>query len=424
MGQKVLRYQAVFRRHPNFLKLWSGQSISSFGSAVTTLALPLTAVLALKAGPVQMGLLAAVGFLPHLALGLPAGVWVDRWPRRPILVVTDLGRAVLLGSIPLLALFGMLRMEYLYAVALVVGVCTLFFDVAATSYVPSLVGRNDLLEANSATALSSALAATAGPALAGGLVQLLTAPVAIAVDALSYVVSACSAMLILVPEVQSPPAEQRRHLWSEVAEGLRVLIEDPILRPIIGASAVGSFGGAMRQAVLVLYLVRSLGFSPTLLGIVFAASGVASVLGALLAGPARDRFGPGPPIVGGTLLWCLGNALIPLAGGPLAVVVLLVLTAQVLGGVGTPVYSINQITVRQAIVPYRLLGRINASRRFLVFGVIPLGALLGGALGQTYGLRPALIVGVAWQALSVLWLLLSPVRLLREMPALAGTATA
>lgn len=412
----------MLRRHPDFFRLWSGQSVSSFGSAITTLALPLTAVLALKAGPVQMGLLAAMGFLPHLALGLPAGVWVDRWPRRPILVVTDLGRAALLGSIPLLALFGALRMEYLYAAALLVGVCTLFFDVAATSYVPSLVDRNDLLEANSASALSSALAGTAGPALAGGLVQLLTASVAIAVDALSYVVSACCAVLIRAPEAPAP-RQQRRRLWSEVAEGLRVLVQDPILRPIIGASAVGSFGGAMRQAVLVLYLVRGLGFSPTLLGLVFAASGVASVLGALLAGPARDRFGPGPPIVGGTLLWCAGNALIPLAGGPLALVVPLVLAAQVLSGVGTPVYSINQITVRQAIVPYRLLGRVNASRRFLVFGVIPLGALLGGALGQAFGLRQALIIGVAWQALSVLWLLLSPVRMLRVLPApLAGTS--
>lgn len=418
------RYRTVLRRHPDFLKLWSGQSVSSFGSAITTLALPLTAVLALKAGPVQMGLLAAMGFLPHLALGLPAGVWVDRWPRRPILIVTDLGRAILLGSIPPLALLGALRMEYLYAVALLVGIGTLFFDVAATSYVPSLVDRDDLLEANSASALSSALAGTAGPALAGGLVQLLTAPVAIAIDAASYVASACCAVLIRSTEAQAP-MEQRRRLWSEVAEGLRVLVRDPILRPIIGASTVGSFGGAMRQAVLVLYLVRGLGFSPTLLGLVFAASGAASVLGALLAGPARDRLGSGPSIVGGTLLWCAGNALIPLAGGPLVVVVPLVLAAQVVSGVGTPVYSINQITVRQAIVPYRLLGRVNASRRFLVFGVIPLAALLGGALGQAFGLRQALIIGVAWQALSALWLLFSPVRLLRELPTpLASTSPA
>jgi MFS family permease len=416
------RYLTVLRRHPDFLRLWSGQSVSSFGSAITTLALPLTAVLALKAGPVQMGLLAALGFLPHLALGLPAGVWVDRWQRRPVLVATDLGRAVLLGSIPVLALLGALRMEYLYVVALLVGVCTLFFDVAATSYLPSLVDRDDLLDANSASALSSALAATAGPALAGGLVQLLTAPLAIAVDALSYVASARCVILIQAPEAQTP-RQQRRRLWSEVAEGLRVLAEDPILRPIIGASAVGSFGGAMRQAVLVLYLVRGFGLTPTLLGLIFAAGGMASVLGGLLAGPARDRFGPGPAIVGGTLLWCAGNALIPLAGGSRLLVMALALAGQVMSGVGTPVYSINQITVRQATVPYRLLGRVNASRRFLVFGVIPLGALLGGALGQAVGLRSALVVGVVWQALSLLWLLLSPVRTLRQTP-LAGPAAA
>ena len=413
------RYRSVLRLHPDFLKLWSGQSISSFGSAVTTLALPLTAVLVLQASPVQMGILAAVGFLPHLALGLPAGVWVDRWPRRPILIVTDLGRAVLLASVPVLALLGALRMDYLYAVTVLIGVCTLFFDVAATSYLPSLVSRDDLLEANSASALSSALASTAGPAIAGGLVQLFTAPVAIAVDAASYVVSALCSSLIRTRETPAPAAQRR--LWSEVGEGLRVLIDDPILRPIIGASTVGSFGGAMRQAVLVLYLVRDLGLAPTLLGLVFAAGGVASVLGALLAGPVRDRIGPGPAIVGGTLLWCAGNALLPLARGPLAVVMALAIAAQVMSGIGTPVYSINQITVRQAIVPSRLLGRVNASRRFLVFGVIPLGALLGGALGQALGLRSVLVVGVAWQALSVLWLLLSPVRTLRQTP-LVGPA--
>lgn len=418
------RYVAVLRRHPDFLKLWSGQSISSFGSAITTLALPLTAVLVLQATPVQMGLLAAVGFLPHLALGLPAGVWVDRWPRRPILIVTDLGRAALLGSVPLLALLGALRMDYLYAAAVLVGVCTLFFDVAATSYLPSLVSRDDLLEANSTSALSSALAGTIGPALAGGLVQLLTAPVAIAADAVSYVVSALCSGLIQAAETPAPPA-QRRRLWSEIGEGLRVLIDDPILRPIIGASTVGSFGGAMRQAVFVLFLVRGLGLPPALLGLVYAVGGVAAMLGAVLAGPTRDRFGPGQAIVGGTLLWCAGNALIPLARGSLVVALPLVLAAQVISGIGTPVYSINQITVRQATVPYRLLGRVNACRRFLVFGVIPLGALLGGALGQALGLRTALVVGVAWQALSALWLLLSPVRTLRETPApAAGVAPA
>jgi MFS family permease len=418
------RYWAVLRRQPEFCKLWSGQTISSFGSAVTSLALPLTAVLVLKATPFQMGILAALGFVPHLALGLPAGVWVDRWPRRPVLIATDLARALLLGSIPALALLGALRMEVLYAVALLAGVCTLFFDVAATSYLPALVGRDDLLEANSASALSGSLATTAGPALAGGLVQLLTAPVAIVVDACSFLVSALCSGLIRAPEPAAPPSE-RRTLLADIGEGLRALVADPILRPIIGSSTVGSFGGAMQQALLVLYLTRGLGLSPTLLGIVFAASGVASVLGALLAGPARDRVGPGPAIVGGVLLWCIGNLLVPLARGPLAVALPLLLAARLISGVGTPVYSINQITVRQAMVPYRLLGRVNASRRFLVFGVIPLGSLVGGALGQAVGLRPALFLGVAWQALSLIWLLLSPVRSLRATPAgLAGAPAA
>lgn len=420
----VGRPWGVLHRHPEFGKLWTGQTISAFGSAVTGLALPLTAVVMLKASPLQMGVLAALGFVPHLALGLPAGVWVDRWPRRPVLIVTDVARALLLGSIPALALLGALSMEALYVVAVLTGVCTLFFDVAATSYTPALVGREDLLAGNSASALSSSLATTAGPALAGGLVQVLTAPVAIVVDACSFVVSAVCTCLIRSPELAAGPSE-RRSLLADIGEGLRALVADPILRPIIGSSTVGSFGGALQQALLVLYLTRALGLPPTLLGAVFAASGVASVLGALLAEPARDRLGPGPAIVGGVLLWCVGNLLVPLAHGPMLAVLALLLAGRLISGLGIPVYSINQITVRQAMVPYRLLGRVNASRRFLVFGVIPLGSLAGGALGQSLGLRQALFVGVAWQVLSLLWLVFSPVRSLRTTPTgLAGAPAA
>jgi MFS family permease len=408
------RQWAVLKQHPEFFKLWTGQTISSFGSAITTLALPLTAVVMLKATPAQMGILGAAGFLPHLLLGLVAGVWVDRLPRRPILILTDLGQALLLGSIPLLALLGALRMEVLYVVAFLTGVLALFFDVAATSYVPSLVGRADLLKANSASALSHSVSSMAGPALAGQLVQLLTAPVTIALDALSFVLSALFTSRIRAAEPAPPPRQERRGMRMELGEGLRLMVGDRILRTMIGTASLGSLGGAIQDAILVLYLVRALGLTPTLLGVVFAAQGTAAILGTLFIGPLRTRLGPGPSLIVGTATWTLAMLLLPLVSGPLVVAVPLLLAAQVLKGIGALVVRVNQLTVRQELVPDHLLGRVNASRRVVVFGIIPLGSLLGGLLGQTVGLRVTLVIGALVMVLSLLWLVGSPVRTLHE----------
>ncbi len=408
---------AVLRRHPEFLKLWTGQTISNFGSAITTLALPLTAVVVLKATPVQMGVLGALAFLPHLVLGLPAGVWVDRWPRRPILILADIGQALLLGSIPVLALLGVLRVEVLYVVAFLTGVLALFADVAATSYVPSLVGRGDLMQANSVSALSHSVSSMAGPALAGGLVQLLSAPIVIALDALSFLLSALFVGIIRAAE-PAARRQERRGFRVELSEGLRLVVGDPILRTMIGTASLGAFAGAMQQAVLVLFLVRELGLPPLWLGVIFSAHGIAAILGALFVGPLTERLGPGPALVAGQLGWTIAAILLPVAGGPIVVAVPVLLAAQVLSGLGSLVVRVNQLTVRQALVPDHLLGRTNASRRVLVFGVIPLGSLLGGLLGQTVGLRGALVIGGLGMVLAVVWLARSPVRLLREAPVL------
>jgi MFS family permease len=410
----------VLSQHPEFFKLWLGQTISTFGSAITRLALPLTAVVLLKATPAQMGVLGAVGFVPHLLLGFVVGVWVDRLPRRPLLILADLGQGLLLGSIPLLAVLGALQMEALYIVAFLTGVLALFFDVAATSYVPALVGRADLLQANSADALSQSVASVAGPALAGQLVQLLTAPIAIALDALSFVLSALFSSRIRTVEPAPPPRRERQGMRAEIGEGLRQTVGDPILRTMVGTASLGSLGGAMQDAILVLYLVRVLGLPPTVLGVVFAAQGIAALLGTVFVGPIRARLGPGPSLIAGTTVWTLAMLLLPLVNQSLVVAVPLLLAAQVLKGIGSLIVRVNQLTVRQELVPDYLLGRVNASRRVLVFGVIPLGSLLGGLLGQTIGLRTTLVIGACIMVLSLLWLARSPVRTFHQ----AGTPQA
>jgi MFS family permease len=363
-----------------------------------------------------MGILGAVAFLPHLVLGFPAGVWVDRWPRRPILILTDLGQALLLGSIPLLAWLGLLRIEALYIVAFLTGVLALFADVAATSYVPSLVGRADLMQANSASALSQSVTTMAGPALAGGLVQLLSAPIVIALDALSFVVSALFASRIRSAEPLAALRRKRQGFRKEVEEGLRLLAGDPILRAMIGTASLGALAGATQQAVLILFLVRELGLTPFWLGVIFTAKGSAAILGALVVGWLTERLGPGRALVAGQLGWAIAALILPIAGGPFMVAILLLLAAQALSGVGSLIVRVNQLTVRQALVPDHLLGRVNASRRVLVFGVIPFGSLFGGLLGQTVGLRGALVIGGIGMLLAVIWLARSPVPMLQDAP--------
>jgi MFS family permease len=414
----VRRYSTVLRNHPEFFKLWIGQSISNFGSAITTLALPLIAVVLLKATPLQMGVLGALAFLPHLLFGLPAGVWVDRWPRRPIMILADFGQALLLGSIPALALLGALRIEILYLVAFLKGILALLADVAATSYVPSLIGRTDLMQANSVSALSQSTASMVGPVLAGSLLQLFSAPLVIALDSVSFLLSAFCARLIQSDEPVAVQDRGKRRFRIEMAEGLRFVMADPTLRALIGPASVGALAGAIQQTVLILFLVREIGLTPSWLGVIFSTNGIAAILGALLVGRLTERLGSGSALMVGQLIWAIAALLLPFVGGPLLVAVPVLLTSQALSGIGALVVRVNQLTVRQALVPNRFLGRMNAIRRFLVFGVIPLGSLLGGLFGQTVGLRGALLIGGLGMALAFVWLARSPVRMLYESESL------
>jgi len=405
-------------RHSEFVKLWIGQTISQFGTQVSQLAIPLTAALVLEATPAQMGLLSALEFLPFLVLSLFAGVWVDRTRRRPILIVSDVGRAVLLGSIPLAAVLGALRIEQLYVVGLLMGVLTVFFDVAYQSYLPVLVSREHLVEGNSKLEVSRSVAQIAGPGLAGVLVQLITAPAAVFVDALSYVASVIS--LLLIHTVEPAPVRHSgssASMWAELREGLGVVVFNPLLRSIAACTGHSNLFGNAVQAVFVLYVTRELGLEPFLIGLIFAASGPGALIGAVIAGDVARRFGLGATIVGSIFVGALANLLIPLAAGPTWLVTTMLMVNAFVAGLCNPVYNINQVSLRQAITPDHLQGRMNASMRFIVWGTIPVGALLGGTLGQVFGLWPTIMVMVLCELAAPLWVVFSPVRELRTQPA-------
>jgi MFS family permease len=403
-------------RHPDFLKLWVGETISLLGSQVTLLAIPLTAAMTLKATPLQMGTLGTVQYIPWLLVGLFAGVWVDRMRRRPVMVITDLGRAALLGLIPLAAVAGILRMEHLYFVGFLVGILNVFFEVAYTAYLPVLVQRERLVEGNSKLQASASVAEIGGPGLAGGLVQLVTAPIAIAVDSLSFLVSALSLTWIGTPEPRPTPTDDSRNIMSEIRDGLRLVFANPILRAFALASVTTNFFVDVHLAVFVLYVTRELGISPVILGSIYAIGSIGGLLGSLFAERLVKRLGLGRVIIGAQILVTLAVLVIPISGRQFWIALPLIVTAEALWGFGAVVYVVNTVSLRQVITPDRYQGRVTASLRFVTWGIAPLGFLFGGVLGDFIGLHSTLLVAVVGPLLSVVWLVLSPVPRLREPP--------
>ena len=406
-------------RHRDFRRLWAGETVSLFGSEVTELALPLVAVLVLEADAGQMGLLAAARFAPFLLVTLPAGAWVDRRRRRPVLIGSNLGRALLVGLVPLLSGLGLLRMGYLYAIAFAVGTLTVLFDVAYQSYLPSLVDREQLVEGNSKLQASASAARVGGPGLGGLLVQLVGAPRALLLDATSYVISAASLLAIRNQE-PDPPADRdggsRAGLRREITEGLAVTYRNPVLRSMAGLAATYNlFEGAV-LALLVLYATRELGLAAGLIGLVVSAGSLGALTGAALTGRLERRLGVGPTLILAVVVECAALLLVPLAAGSPAVATGLLGLGFLGNGFGVGLSSVLAVSLRQVVTPDRLLGRMNASYRFLTYGAIPLGALLGGALGELLGLRAAVAVGAAGSLLTVPWALLPPLSQLRHMP--------
>ena len=406
-------------RHADFLKLWTAETISQFGTQVSLLAIPLVAVTLLQASPFEVAMLGTIEFLPFILFSLPAGAWVDRLRRRPILIAGDIGRALMLASIPVAYAFDVLTIWQLYVVGFVAGTLTVFFDVAYMSYLPSLVDRDQLMEGNSKMEVTRTLAQTAGPALSGGLIGVLTAPIAILVDSISYGVSAIFVFLIRRKEPTpdrhvDEHGQAREGLRKEVAIGLRYVFGNEYLRGIAAATGTSNLFSNIAFATFIVYAVRELHLSPAEIGIIFGVGNVGALLGAISGNRWSQRFGLGHTIVGSMALSAPGILLVALA--PAQAPIPFLVAAIGLTGFSSVVYNISQVSFRQAITPPTMQGRMNATMRFIVWGTIPVGSILGGIIATALGLHTAIWIGGIGSFLAVIPLLISPVHTLKTMP--------
>ena len=407
-------------RSPDFLRLWSGRTASVVGNEITGVALPLTAVLLLEASPLQMGLLRAVGLAPQLLFGLLAGVWVDRLARRPLLIGADLGRAALVALVPLLGAAALLRMEVLYAVAFALGTLTVLYVIALQSFLPWLARGPQLVEANAKLQVSGAVARVAGPGLGGVLVQAVGAPLAMLLDAASFVVSAACTGAITAREAPPPRREAGARVLGEAGEGLRLLFGSRLLWATTAAAATLNLFFNMQQAVLLLALVRDAALTPAVVGLALGVGSVGGLLGAVLAG-RPPPFGFGPTLLVAFVANGFSGLLVSLSGVGGGWAVPLLVAGQALNGVSFPVYFVALMSLRQALTPDRLQGRATASFTTVAWGVLPIGSLAGGVLGDAFGLRPVLLASGVGMAAAPLWLLLSPVAHLRGLPQTSGS---
>lgn len=421
---KHLRPSGLWRDR-SFLNIWIGQTISQIGSQVSFLALPLLAVVVLKAAPVEMGLLTATGAIPSLLFGPHAGAMIDRRARLPLMIASDIARALLLGLIPLLWSMGLLTMGMLYPIAFLMGAMELIFDVAYQALVPALVRRDRLVDANSKLELGRTVAEITGPGFAGWLVGAVTAPLAIAADALSFALSALFLWRIRREEPERPAGAKPESVRREAIAGVRLAFGDARLRALIGSRAALNFFNAMLEAVFVLYVVRSLGISAALLGIAFSIGSAGFLVGALLPHRLARRIGIGRTLACGIAVAALSDLLIPLVRGRLPLVIGTLIVAECCFGLGLTLFNVSQASLRQALVPDAFLGRIGATARMMNAALVPVGALLGGVSGQAFGLRETLILAACGELLAALWIWASPVWRIVALPdAASKTGTA
>jgi MFS family permease len=412
-------------RHADFLKLWTGQTVSRLGSVVTRTALPLVALLALGAGPREMAYLVISASVGVLLVGLVAGAWVDRLRRRPILVWTDVIRAALLFSIPIAYAIGELRIEQLYVVAFFESCLASLFNAAYPAYVPSLIGTERVVDANSKLATSSSIAEIGGPGLAGLLVQIGGAPFAILVDAFSFMVSAVSLAMIRTPEPLRPVRETATKIAQEIVEGLRAVRNHAIVFPLALRSILGHVFGSFYGVLYSLYLLEDLHLDPLLLGIVISAGGVGSLVGSVFASRAIRALGIGPAIIWMALAASALGVLTPLAQGPVLVATLMVFLPQLIGDGLQTIEGVAEISLVQGLIPDRILGRANATLEVVSHGIgYPIGALAAAAIAEGIGVRGAIAVGWAGMAASILFLVVSPLPRVRSAAEWRGTQTA
>lgn len=402
-------------RDRDFRRLWAATGVSLLGSFVTRTALPFAAILVLGAGAAEVGLIRGAELVAGLVVGLVAGAWVDRLRRRPVLIWSDLGRAVLLGSVPVAFVVGSLTLAHLVVVAFGAAILTTFFDTADRAYLPTLIGRGRLVEANSTLTGTGAAAEFVGFGISGWLIQALTAPIAIAIDAVSFIVSALFLRGIRTPEAAPPPVAARRPVLTEIREGLALTLGDPILRPLaLADAAVAGFWGVYGTVYYV--FATDLGFGPAVLGMTAAVGGLASLAGAAIAGRAATRMGIGVFLVTTLALVAIGNSSVALTPDATLVGLTFLLVQQVLSDSAMTAYDVIAVSIRQATVDDERLGRVVASFHVLAVAAMLIGTVAGAVVAETLGLRPAMWLGVAGGIVGLLILATSRVRTLRSMP--------
>lgn len=402
-------------RDSNFLTMWGGQALSQLGEQISMLAIPVLAVLLLNATAFEVGVLNAASTAAFLIVGLPAGAWIDRMRKRRVMIAADAVRAVTLAAIPVLWELGALRMWHVYLVALIIGVATVFFDISYQSFIPSLVRSSQISEANGKLETTSQLAHLVGPAFAGWLIGVLSAAVALSVNALTYVASFVA--LLLTRDHERPRApEDHAPIIREIGEGLRWVFGNPLLRRIVGTTATANFFGSIAGTLLPIYALRELGLTPVMLGVIFSLSAVGGLLGAVATPRIVARIGEARAIPVATIGFCAvpfflpAISLVPELAFPFLVIQFFFASFTVL------LYNITQVTFRQRITPARLLGRMNASIRFVVWGVMPIAALLAGLLATWIGVVPTLWIAAVGELLAGLFVVTGPFWRMRELP--------
>jgi len=376
--------------HRDFCRLWTGETVEWVTDSITALGIPTIAIKLFSAGPFQMGILTALEYLGYPILGLLAGVWVDRWRRKPVLIWTNIAQVIALASIPVAFLLGILSLYQLFLVTLIMSVTVVFFNMAYTAYLPTLIDPADLVEGNSKLETSSSGAAVVGPAIAGALINLVGAAQAIAVDAFGTLIAAIAILSIRMPE-PLPVHKAERHFWHELQEGVRSVSDNPSLRTILMSTLILNFGNYMFYAQFFLFIYDELKLSYQSAGIVLAVGAVGFLIGAISAPTLFRRIGVGPSLVLALLINGAGRLAIPTSTyGPSTILFPLF---WLFANIGMPIYNINQVSFRQAIIPNELQGRMNATMRTFGYGAFVVGALIGGILGSAYGIIPVMILG-------------------------------
>jgi MFS family permease len=401
-----------------FVRLWTATTVSYFGSFITRTALPLAAILVLGAGPLEISALRGLELVAGLLIGLVAGAWVDRLRRRPIMIWADIGRAVLLGSIPVAAVIGVLALPQLLVVAFLAAILTTFFEVASRTYLPTIVSKTQLVTANSALTASASAAEFSGFGISGFLIQLFSAPIAIGVDAATFLVSALALGTIRQAEPPVPAITDREPFAREIRDGLRVVLGSPTLRAIAAAHGGTHLLWGIFGTVYLLFATHDLGLGPAAIGIIAGVGGGASFVGAAVAGRVIARLGIGRTMLLGMVGFTLGSALIPMApSGAVLVGAAFLVAQQLIADSSGTVYDVVETSLTQSIVAPRILGRVNATIQTYTTLLSLVGTVAGGIIAELLGLRQAMAIGVLGGVVAFAFIWFSPIRTMRGMPA-------